>query len=68
VLKGVEAARECGLTTIGWTGGSGGKLAGLVEYPFVVPSTVTARIQESHITLGHVLCELIEEQLLGKAS
>ncbi|MEP6934732.1 MAG: SIS domain-containing protein, partial [Nitrospirota bacterium] len=68
VLKGVEAARACGLTTIGWTGGAGGKLAGLVEYPFVVPSTVTARIQESHITLGHVLCELIEEQLLGKAS
>jgi D-sedoheptulose 7-phosphate isomerase len=68
VLKGVEAARACGLTTICWTGGTGGKLAGLVEYPFVVPSTVTARIQESHITLGHVLCELIEEQLLGKAS
>ena len=67
VLKGVEAARACGLTTIGWTGGTGGKLAGLVEYPFVVHSTVTARIQESHITLGHVLCELIEEQLLGKA-
>jgi D-sedoheptulose 7-phosphate isomerase len=67
VLKGVEAARTCGLTTIGWTGGTGGKLAGLVDYLFVVPSTVTARIQESHITLGHVLCELIEEQLLGKA-
>jgi D-sedoheptulose 7-phosphate isomerase len=68
VLKGVEAARTCGLITIGWTGGTGGKLAGLVEYPFVVPSTVTARIQETHITLGHVLCELIEEQFLGKAS
>ena len=68
VLKGVEAAKACGLTTICWTGGTGGKLAGLVEYPFVVPSTVTARIQESHITLGHVLCELIEEQLLAKAS
>jgi D-sedoheptulose 7-phosphate isomerase len=67
VLKGVEAARACGLTTIGWTGGTGEKLAGLVDYPLVVPSTVTARIQESHITLGHVLCELIEEQLLGKA-
>jgi len=68
VLKGVDAARACGLTTICWTGGTGGKLAALVEYPFVVPSTVTARIQESHITLGHVLCELIEEQLLAKAS
>jgi len=68
VLKGVEAARACGLTTVAWTGGNGGKLAALVDYPFVVPSTVTARIQESHITLGHVLCELAEEQLLGQPS
>ena len=68
VLRGAEAARACGLTTVGWTGGTGGKLAGLVDYPFVVPSSVTARIQESHITLGHILCELIEEELLGKAS
>lgn len=68
VLKGVEAAKACGLITVGWTGGTGGKLAGLVDHSFVVPSAVTARIQESHITLGHVLCELIEEQLLGKVS
>jgi D-sedoheptulose 7-phosphate isomerase len=68
VLKGASTARECGLATIAWTGASGGKLAGLVDYPFVVPSTVTSRIQESHITLGHVLCELVEEQLLGKTS
>ncbi|MGE3976888.1 MAG: SIS domain-containing protein [Nitrospira sp.] len=68
VLKGVEAARDCGLTTIAWTGAGGGKLAGLVDYPFIVPSTVTSRIQESHITLGHVLCELVEDHLLGKAS
>lgn len=66
VLKGVEAARACGLTTIGWTGGAGGKLAGLVDHAFIVPSTVTARIQESHITLGHVLCELIESELFEK--
>lgn len=68
VLKGVTASRECGLITVAWTGGTGGKLAGLVDHPFVVPSTVTARIQESHITLGHVLCELVEETLLGNAS
>ncbi|MGQ0696462.1 MAG: D-sedoheptulose-7-phosphate isomerase [Nitrospiraceae bacterium] len=68
VLKGVAAARECGITTIAWTGATGGKLAELADYPFLVPSTVTARIQESHITLGHVLCELVEEQLLGKTS
>jgi len=66
VLKGVEAAKACGLTTIGWTGGTGGKLAGLVDHVFIVPSAVTARIQESHITLGHVLCELIEGELFEK--
>lgn len=64
VLKGIEAARSLGLTTIGWTGGSGGKLIGLVDYCFLVPSTVTARIQETHITLGHVLCELVEDELI----
>lgn len=68
VLKGVAAARECGMTTIAWTGATGGTLAELADYPFLVPSTVTARIQESHITLGHVLCELVEDHLLGKAS
>ncbi|MDH5741180.1 MAG: phosphoheptose isomerase, partial [Nitrospira sp.] len=68
VLKGITAARECGLTTVAWTGASGGKLASLVDYPFIVPSTVTSRIQESHITLGHVLCELVEDHLLGKTS
>jgi D-sedoheptulose 7-phosphate isomerase len=67
VLKGLDAARELGLTTVGWTGGKGGKLSGMVEYLFVVPSTVTARIQECHITLGHVLCELIEEGLFAKS-
>ena len=68
VLKGVEAAKACGLTTVAWTGGTGGKLAAMVDFAFVVPSKVTARIQESHITLGHVLCELTEEELLGKVS
>lgn len=66
VLKGVEAAREGGLVTVGWTGGKGGKLAGLVDHAFIVPSTVTARIQESHMTLGHVICELVDETLFAK--
>ena len=68
VLKAVQAAREAGLTTIAWTGGTGGKLAGLVDHAFIVPSKVTARIQESHITLGHVLCELIDEQLFAQTT
>ena len=65
VLNGIEAAKSLGMVTIAWTGGSGGKLADLADYAFVVPSTVTARIQESHITLAHVLCELIEDQVLA---
>lgn len=68
VLKAVEVARGFGLITVGWTGGTGGKLAELVDHPFIVPSTVTARIQECHITLGHVLCELIEEGVFGQDS
>ena len=66
VLKGVQVAREIGLITVGWTGGKGGKLTSLVDHCFIVPSTVTARIQETHITLGHVLCELIEEDVFAK--
>jgi D-sedoheptulose 7-phosphate isomerase len=65
VIRGAEAAHERGLVTVGWTGGGGGKLADVVDYCFSVPSSVTARIQECHITLGHVLCELIEERLFG---
>jgi D-sedoheptulose 7-phosphate isomerase len=67
VLRAAEAAREINLITVAWTGNKGGKLAGLVDHPFVVPSSVTARIQESHITLGHVLCEMVEEEFFAKA-
>lgn len=66
VLQGVEAAQARGLITIGWTGLTGGKLIDLVDHCFCVPSTDTARIQECHITMGHVLCELIEEQLFAQ--
>ncbi len=63
VLKAVEVARQKGLITVGLTGKDGGKLAGLVDYAFIVPSNNTARIQEAHITLGHLLCELIEDEM-----
>ena len=66
VLQGAEAAQARGLITIGWTGATGGKLIDLVDYCFCVPSTETARIQECHITMGHVLCELIEERLFAQ--
>jgi D-sedoheptulose 7-phosphate isomerase len=66
VLKGLQAARAQGLVTVAWTGGTGGKLVGLADHVFIVPSTVVARIQETHHTLGHVLCELVDEALFGK--
>src|SRR6266446_923759 len=67
VLRAVDAAKQKGITTIGVTGGTGGKLVNLVDHVFVVPSKNTARIQETHITLGHIICELVEEHLFGEA-
>jgi D-sedoheptulose 7-phosphate isomerase len=63
VLKAVEAAKRKKLRVIAFTGADGGKLAARVQYTFKVPSDVTARIQETHITLGHVLCQLVDEIL-----
>jgi len=66
VLRGVEAAKQKEIMTIGFTGGTGGKLVNLVDHIFIVPSQNTARIQETHITLGHIICELVEERLFGE--
>ena len=63
VLEAVEVARMRGLTTIGLTGKGGGKLVSRVDVPIVVASDVTARIQETHIAILHVLCELVDEAL-----
>lgn len=65
VIKGVEASRHLGIKTIALTGGNGGKLADSSDYAFIVPSNDTPRIQETHITLGHVICELVEEEIFG---
>jgi D-sedoheptulose 7-phosphate isomerase len=67
VLAGVEAARELGIRTIALTGRGGGKLAGQVDVPIVVPSDATPRIQETHITIVHLLCELVDEALYPEA-
>ena len=63
VLEGVGTARARGLHTIGLVGRGGGKLAGAVDVPIVVPSDRTPRIQEVHIAVIHLLCELVEEAL-----
>jgi len=67
VLRAVEACRAGGLHTIGLTGGDGGELAGMVDVSLrVSASTLSARIQETHILVGHVICELIDRRLLGE--
>lgn len=60
---GIKQAKKMGLKTIGLTGSDGGELAKLADVSLIVPSSVTARIQEAHITIGHILCELIEESV-----
>lgn len=65
VVRAVARAREKQILTVGLLGGSGGVLADLVELAIVVPSSSVQHIQESHIAIGHILCELVEETLYG---
>ncbi len=62
VIRGVEKAREIGAQTIGLLGKQGGILKDKVDLAIVVPSTDTARIQEAHITIGHIICEILDEE------
>jgi D-sedoheptulose 7-phosphate isomerase len=62
IVKAFETAREKKVITVGFTGESGGKMKTLSDYLFNVPSTDTPRIQESHILLGHIICELVEKE------
>lgn len=61
VLLGIQKAKSLGLTTIGFSGRAGGALHSLVDLSIVVPSNKTARIQESHIMIGHIICERLDE-------
>lgn len=63
VLKAVEAAKRKKLKVVAMTGADGGKLAARVPGTFKVPSDVTARVQEVHITIGHILCQLVDDIL-----
>jgi len=63
ILKAIQAAREYGVVVIGLTGESGGKMRSVCDLCPCAPSDRTARIQEMHITIGHTLCQLLEERL-----
>lgn len=65
ILAAVEAAREIGMKVVGLTGGKGQPFAALCDACVVVPSTNTARIQEIHITVGHVICEIVDARVLA---
>lgn len=62
ILNAFETAREKGITTIGMTGQGGGKLAALSDHLIDIPSLNTPRIQEAHMLLGHIICQLVEEK------
>lgn len=63
VLRAIEAARQSQVRVIGMTGQSGGKMRGVCDLCLCIPCENTARIQEMHITIGHAICELLEERL-----
>ena len=63
IIKAIETANQLGLITIGLTGQTGGKMKDLCKYLINVPSTDTPRIQEAHITIGHIICEIVEKEL-----
>ena len=62
IVKAFEVCREKGIRTVGFTGATGGMMKELSDFLVNVPSTDTPRIQESHIMLGHIICQLVEEQ------
>ena len=68
VIMGIKKAREMGFKTMCFSGGTGGELSKAAELSFIVPSLVTARIQEAHITIGHIICELVEDELFRVSS
>jgi D-sedoheptulose 7-phosphate isomerase len=61
VLLGLQKAKALGLTTVGFLGRSGGEIKSAVDIALVIPAQKTSRIQECHILIGHILCELVDE-------
>ncbi|MHC1774431.1 MAG: SIS domain-containing protein [Lentimicrobium sp.] len=66
IMKAMEAALAAGMKTVAFTGETGGKMKALSDILLNVPSTNTPRIQESHITIGHIICEMVEAELFPR--
>ena len=67
VIKAVEMAHKKGMKVIGFLGGNGGQLKDIVDLPIVIPSSNVQRIQEGHITVAHIICELVEQTLYSNS-
>jgi len=65
VINAFESAKKKGITTVALVGKDGGKMAKMADYALVVPSDATPRIQESHILIGHILCDIIEKEIFA---
>ena len=65
IIKAFETAKQKGMITVGFTGETGGKMKELSDHLINIPSKVTPRIQECHITVGHIICELVETKYFG---
>lgn len=65
IVKAFEMAKKIGVTTIGFTGEKGGNMKNIGDYLINIPSTITPRIQEAHILVGHIVCELVEINIFG---
>ena len=65
-IRALKLAREIGAITIGFMGNNGGNMKDCVDISIIVPSNDTARIQEVHITIGHIICEIIEQDLVNE--
>lgn len=63
VIKAIEMAKSKKITSIGFLGGTGGKMKNLTDMNIIIPSINTQRIQECHITVGHIICEIVEREL-----
>ena len=66
IMRALQVAKSKGMVTVAMTGESGGKMKDVVDFLLNVPSTDTPRIQEAHIMLGHIFCQIVEEDLFGK--
>lgn len=66
VIQALKLARELGLSTVGFTGKGGGKMKEIADCCLQVPSDDTPRVQEGHILVGHIICEIVEKRLFGK--